>query len=340
MHGEKQYYYYDPETCSFVEIESTWSTWLRYGGQVVGLGLLLAGLAIWAMDAYWIATPQEQTLRAENQALERQLDAVNGRMATLSAQLDTLAERDQTLYRRLFQMDPIPEDVRQVGVGGADPYDRQFNEFDDPTADLLQETERTLDKLERQMRLQDASYRELTDAAAERQERLDQLPAIQPANGPIVSGFGMRHHPVLEVRKMHSGVDFLLRRGTPVVATGNGVVEDATQNPAYGTHVDIRHPEAGYVTRYAHLSETTDGLRPGRQIERGDTLGYSGNSGRTSGPHLHYEVRTADDEALDPTRFFAPDMTPEAYHELQERTQHADSRPIGSNRRPQRRRGR
>jgi len=312
-------YRYDPETCSFVEVETTWTEWLAHTGQIVGLAVVLAGLAVWALDAYWIATPEEQTLRVENRALERQLNEVNGRLTTLSSQLDTLAQRDRTLYRRLFQIEPISEDVRQVGIGGTAPHER-FDHIDAPTSSLLEETAEKLDRLERQMSLQDASYDELTAEAAERQDRLEQLPAIRPAKGPIVSGFGMRHHPVLEVRKMHAGVDLLLRPGTPVVATGDGTVRRATQNPAYGTHVEVHHPQANYITRYAHLSEVADGVGPGTRIERGDTLGYSGNSGRTSGPHLHYEVRTTGDEALDPMRFFVPDMTPKAYHKLQKRT--------------------
>lgn len=323
-------YYYDPETCTFVEVETTWREQWAHIGQIVGLAVLLAGLSIWGMDAYWVTTPEEQSLRVENRALERQLDQVNGQMSTLSARLDTLAQRDQTLYRRLFEMEPISDDVRQVGVGGADPYTK-FHRMDATASSLLRTTAKKLDKLERQMALQGASYRELEKVAASRSQRLKQLPAIRPANGPIVSGYGMRHHPVLEVRKMHSGVDFLVRRGTPVNATGDGVVRRASQNSAYGTFVDIRHPEAGYITRYAHLSEIADDLRRGEEVKRGDTIGYSGNSGRTTGPHLHYEVRTPEGETLDPMPFFVPDMTPKAYRQLVQRTERYEARMAQAN---------
>lgn len=322
-------YYYDPETCTFVEVETTWKEWLAQVGQILGLAVLLAGLAVWGMDAYWVTTPEEQSLRVENRALERQLGKVNSEMSTLSSKLDTLTKRDRRLYRRLFEMEPISEDVRQVGVGGADPY-REFDRMGDTASSLLRETAQKLDKLERQMALQDASYRELTSIAANRSDRLEQLPAIRPANGPIVSGYGMRHHPVLEVRKMHAGVDFLLRRGTPVMATGNGTIQRASQNSAYGNFVDVEHPEAGYVTRYAHLSRIPDEVRRGVRVERGDTIGYSGNSGRTTGPHLHYEVRTPEGETLDPMPFFVPDMTPEAYRKLEERTQQYEATLVES----------
>jgi murein DD-endopeptidase MepM/ murein hydrolase activator NlpD len=136
----------------------------------------------------------------------------------------------------------------------------------------------------------------------------------------------MRQHPVLKVRKMHAGVDFLLRRGTPVMATGDGEVRRATRNPAYGNFVEIAHPEAGYFTRYAHLSEIPDAIRRGVDVKRGDTIGYSGNTGRSTGPHLHYEVHNQSGQTLDPMRFFVPDMTPEEYHELEQRTQEYQSK--------------
>lgn len=319
-----QKYYYDPETCTFVEVERTWTDVAAQYGQIVGLAVILTGLAVWGIDVYWVTTPQEQSLKVENKALERQLDRVNGRMSTLSAQLDTLEKKDQTLYRRLFQIEPISEDVRKVGVGGSDPYE-QFDEMGQDASTILRETAEKLDELERQVSLQGESYRELSEVAEDRQERLAQLPAIRPANGPIVSGYGMRQHPVLKVRKMHAGVDFLLRRGTPVMSAADGRVRQATSSPAYGNFVEIRHSEAGYMTRYAHLQEIPDDIRPGVEVERGDTIGYSGNTGRSTGPHLHYEVHDQSGQTLDPMRFFVPDMTPEKYHRLEERTKEYQS---------------
>lgn len=317
--NRKKTYHYDPETCSFEEVEPSWREWGAYIGQIVGLAVILTGFAVWGLDVQWVSTPQEQTLKVENAALERQLEEVNDRMTVLSDRLDTLAEKDRTLYRRLFQMNPISDDVRQVGVGGAMPH-RGYEEMGANAQSLLRTTTQKLDKLERQVNLQKTSYRELYRIAKERQERLQQLPAIRPANGHIISGYGMRHHPILEVRKMHAGVDFLLQKGSPVMATANGTVERAERDPSLGNVVEIRHPEAEYLTRYAHLSEIPDGIYRGVDVQRGDTIGYSGNSGLSTGPHLHYEVRTLDDEALDPMKFFVPDMSPESFFELEERT--------------------
>jgi murein DD-endopeptidase MepM/ murein hydrolase activator NlpD len=327
--NQDQKYYYDPKTCSFVEVERTWKDYAAHYGRILGLAVILTGLAVWGLDVYWVTTPEEQSLKVENQALEQQLDRVSGRMSTLSAQLDTLARKDRTLYRRLFQMSPISEDVRQVGIGGSDPY-KEFDEMGEDASALLKKTAKKLDKLERQVSLQGASYEELAEVAENRSKRLVQLPAIRPTNGPIVSGYGMRQHPILKVRKMHAGVDFLVRRGTPVMATGNGTVRRATFSPAYGNFVEIRHPEAGYMTRYAHLSEISDDIRRGVEVERGERIGHSGNTGRSTGPHLHYEVHNQSGKTLDPMRFFVPDMSPKQYHKLERRTERYQDRLVGT----------
>ncbi|MEF8816475.1 MAG: M23 family metallopeptidase [Salinibacter sp.] len=316
---QEETYVYDPETCSFKRVETTWADWAARAGQVVGLAAILAGLLLWGIDQQWIASPSEKTLRVENTALEQQLDRVNNRMTTLSTRLDTLAKKDRTLYRRLFQMEPISEDVRQVGVGGADPY-RQLDKLGADTEALLKKTAQQLDKLERQMSLQRSSYQELYGVAKQRQDRLRQLPAIRPADGRIVSNYGMREHPILKVRKMHEGVDFLLTRGTPVMVTAAGTVQRAEQSPSYGKVIEVKHPESEYMTRYAHLSEIPDKIYRGADVQRGDTIGYSGNSGLSSGPHLHYEVHRLDEGARNPMRFLMPDMSPESYRTLEQRT--------------------
>jgi murein DD-endopeptidase MepM/ murein hydrolase activator NlpD len=324
--SQDETYYYDPERCAYVKVESSWTKRLKLLAGIAGLVLVLTALAVWAVDVQWVVTPEEQALKTENEKLKEQLSQANEKMGTLASRLDHLEQRDRKLYRTLFAMKPISSDVREMGVGGTDPY-ASFDRFSEGTADLLKETASTLDKLERQVSLQGASYRELTRVAENRQERLAQLPAIRPANGSIVSGYGMRHHPILKVRKMHAGVDFLLHRGTPVVATAQGVVKRTGHISTYGKYIDIRHEAAGYVTRYAHLSEIGDDIRRGQEVERGQEIGLSGNTGRSTGPHLHYEVRDLEGRALDPMNFFVPDMTPERFHKLEQRsgTYEADS---------------
>ena len=320
-------YYFDPETCSFVEVETSYKQYLGPAALVLVLALVLAGGITWVMDTYWIGTPEEVALKSENEALQEQLTRVSERMGVLSQELDKLAETDRELYRTLLQADPISEDVRQVGIGGSDPYEA-YDRFDGVTSSLLRTTAKTLDRLERQMNLQSTSYRELTKQAEQREVYLEELPALIPADGPIVSGYGKRYHPILKVRKMHGGLDILVRPGTPVVAPADGIVRRAGRSPTYGKYVDLRHPESGYMTRYAHLSEFAPGIRRGRRVGRGDTIAYSGNSGRSTGPHLHYEVRDLQTKrTLNPVYFFAPDMTPTRYEDLLAKTERLEVAP-------------
>jgi murein DD-endopeptidase MepM/ murein hydrolase activator NlpD len=319
-------YYYDEDRCQFVKVERGWSDHLRTAGLVLGLALTLTAVAAWAIDAHLILTPHERALQSKNEALQKQLARVDDQMSTLSDKLDRLATKDRNVYRTLLQIEPISKDVREVGVGGTDLYE-EYDHLGGDTGEILRKTSKKLDKLERQVSLQGTSYRELEHAISQRRKQFDQLPAIRPSNGRIVSGYGMRHHPILNVRKMHAGVDFLLRTGTPVMATANGVIRRAQFSPTYGKYVDIYHEDAGYMTRYAHLSEFADGIRRGVRVERGEEIALSGNTGRSTGPHLHYEVRKLDNKrTLNPMNFFVPDMTPKQYHRLEQRTEEFQAR--------------
>ncbi|GIV58112.1 MAG: M23 family peptidase [Bacteroidetes bacterium] len=313
---KNRYYYYDPEQCAFVEYRATRAQLVRKASGLVGVALLLAGLFVWGLDQL-MQTPEELALKAENQVLQEQLARVNQRMADFSAELERLSEKDQRLYRSLLEAEPISEDVRQVGVGGADAYET-YSRFSTTAASLLRETTRQLDQLERQIGLQNASYRELTRLAAEHEVNMAEMPAILPADGPLVSGYGMRFHPILRVRRMHYGVDLLVPRGTPVVATGDGVVLEAGKGSGFGNYVKLHHPSLGYTTLYAHLSRIPKHIRRGRKVSRGELIGYSGNTGLSSAPHLHYEVHDAEGRALNPIFFFAPGLTPSEYQRLHE----------------------
>ena len=308
-------YRYDPETCRFVEVEETpLEKAKRYSWMLIAV-VVFAGALAWAMEAELIRTPTEHALKNENEVLHSQLERATGQLEVLSDEVDELATRDESLYRTLLQVEPISDDVRQVGVGGSDQY-REFDRFEEDTATLLRETEALLDKMERQVGLQGASYRELVRYAEQRKDRLAQLPVLRPVNGHIVSTYGYRTDPILGVRRMHAGIDFVTRVGSPVVAPADGIVLESTYSRSYGNYVDLRHPETGYITRYAHLSEAAEGIRPGTRVSRGELIAYTGNSGRSTGPHLHYELRTENGETLNPINFFVPDMTPRAYVNL------------------------
>lgn len=312
--AKNRYYYYDEETFSFVELKPNRSKVIKRSALLLLVSLVMAGFMSWGMDRM-IGTPEELALMDENSALQEQLTRVRERMRDFSAELSTLAQSDHDLYRTILQADPISEDVRRVGIGGQDSYE-EFDRFNPSTTDLLKETAHQLGELERKVNLQNESYRELATLAEKRSEWLEQMPAILPAEGQVVSGFGMRFHPILRIRKMHTGIDMPMPIGSPVHATGQGVVHEVSENSGLGKYVKIKHPATGYTTVYAHLSKIPDGIRRGKKVERGEQIGYSGDSGLSSAPHLHYEVRDANRRAVNPIYFFLPSMTPEQYQQM------------------------
>jgi murein DD-endopeptidase MepM/ murein hydrolase activator NlpD len=321
---ENKYFYYDEDACTFVEVQQRRrGTLLKQASAILVTSLIVAAGLTWGMSQVRL-TPQELTLRAENEALQQHLALVSRQISDFAARIDELSEADRELYRTLLEADPISDDVRRMGVGGTDMYEH-FNRFSGGTAALLRQTSQTLDQIERQINLQNASYRELAGLASNRSEWMAQLPAILPADGRLVSGYGMRRHPILRVQRMHHGIDIVVPIGTPVYAPGDGVINRTGFEAGYGRYLEIHHPKTGYYTFFAHLSEVPSNMRRGTRVERGQQVALSGNTGRSTGPHLHYEVRDSDGRTLNPLLFIAPSVTPARYRELLEE---AESSPM------------
>ncbi len=306
----KKRYYYDPKFCRYVED--------KWGGlQMVVLALLIAVPLSWIIDRV-DETPQEVALKTEKKVLEEGIIEFGNRMEMYARQLERLEESDHQLHRVLLGVEPISEDIRRLGVGGSDPYE-EFDRLGSPTGTLLKEAAQRLDQIEGRINLQSASLRDLMTLANEQMDRNDQMPAILPASGPVVSGFGMRKDPIdPAVRKMHNGIDIAVRQGSPVVASAAGRVLKRGSNDSYGHYVIISHPASETETLYAHLSKIDDTIRRGREIKRGERLGLSGNTGRSVGPHVHFEVRDASGMARNPISFMSPSMTPAQYAKLKE----------------------
>ncbi|MDX1418933.1 MAG: M23 family metallopeptidase [Rubricoccaceae bacterium] len=315
---KNSYYYYDHEACTFVEVEPDRARWLVRGGLVVALALVFAAAGVWAVSSTSVS-PEEIAQRQEIEVLRDQLASANAHLTSFSDQLQDLADHDRELYRTVFEADPISEDEFALGVGGArtDEYDR----YSAPTATLLRNTSETFDRLGRQLRLQSRSFEELERLARARSAEIRQQPAILPLRGArLTSGFGMRRHPILRTVRMHNGVDFPTPIGTPIYATADGEVGFVGTRGGYGNVVEVRHPLSNRMTRYAHLSRPL--VAPGEPVSRGQLIGYSGNTGLSTAPHLHYEVRRlADDEPLNPVATFVPGVSAREYQELLEAAQ-------------------
>lgn len=309
-----RFFYYDHERCAFVEVEpSRKAFWLK-AGAVFAMALVLSAVGVGLLSQV-VTSPAEVAQQAEIEALRTHLEEANDRLATYSDQMAELAETDRELYRTVLHADPITADQFQMGTGGAEA-DR-FGRFSAPTATLLRRTSATMDRLEGQVALQSRSYAQLRRLAGRRDATLRQQPAILPiVDGRLTSGFGMRYHPVLHVHRMHAGVDFAVRTGTPVVATGDGEVRFVGTQGGYGTVVEVAHPRAGVFTRYAHLSAAQ--VREGDPVRRGQTIALSGNTGLSTAPHLHYEVRKLDgaQTPVNPVQTFVPGVSPRQYREI------------------------
>ena len=284
-----------------------------------------------------VQSPQEQVLIKENQAFANEVSEQRARNTELTQQVDALSERDRELYKLLLQTDILPEDIRQVGVGGTDPYSR-FDGFRLSTAQLLRSNAEILDELERKVTLHSLSLKSYLSTAVKRKEALAQLPSIPPTDvcsispsdatqnlsrekpSCIISSYGTRLHPILSYSRKHLGIDIVLPMNSPIWATAGGVIEKIGYAPnGYGRFVLINHPAAGYKTLYAHLNSHLPAIREGTKVVRGEQIAWSGNTGLSTGPHIHYEVRDRNNRAIDPYDFFGPSMTPEQYHEILQR---------------------
>jgi len=306
----KNHYYYDEDTCEFIPIEYKRREQIIYNLAIWILnGVVIAGLGIIILSTK-IGTPTELALQAENEALVSQLEETRSALIQIDGQLNEIAARDNEVYRSVLGLDPISLDERQAGVGGADPY-AEFDIYSQSTADLLRWTSERIDNIERRIGIQDLSFEELRHQYNNNKEKMRHIPAIKPGSGILLSGFGMRYHPILGYNKPHNGLDFRADIGAPVYATGDGTIKYAGRQGTLGRIIIIDHGY-GYETLYAHLSAYEDGIRSGTEVKRGQLIGKAGESGLAEGPHIHYEIRL-NGQYVDPLYYLFADTSPEEY---------------------------
>jgi murein DD-endopeptidase MepM/ murein hydrolase activator NlpD len=275
-----------------------------------GTGVVFAALGV--LIAYnTIDSPKEKQLNRELDQMRLEYDLVNQRLKQMSIVLEDLQDRDDNIYRVVFEAEPIPDEVRKAGFGGVNRYSK-YKELEN--RDLLTETMRRTDILSKQIVIQSKSYDEIFTMIRNKAAMLSCIPAIQPVNNKdlkrMASGFGYRTDPIYKTTKFHAGMDFAASVGTEIYATGDGIVVRADADASgYGNHVRINHGY-GYLTLYGHMSKIS--VRPGQKVKRGDVIGLVGNTGKSVGPHLHYEVHK-NNEAINPVNFYYNDLTPEEY---------------------------
>ena len=278
--------------------------------SAIGIVVAVAGFAL----AYFLwESPRERELRERAELVEDRLEMLNRRADKALEVMEDLASRDNNFYRVMMQAEPITAGQRYAGLERQRNYDAIDSMAD---SKLLRLTTDKLDQLDQMLYTQSKSYDFLANEVANMTDRTAHIPAIQPISEKylraMASGYGYRRDPVYGTSKFHEGMDFSSPIGTPVYATGNGTVTNASWKSQYGNLIEISHGY-NYTTRYAHLSEIL--VKPGQAVKRGDLIGKVGNTGKSTGPHLHYEVRFRG-QPQNPVNYYFYDLTPEEYDKM------------------------
>lgn len=309
---KKVYYQYDPQARVYRRVFPTFGQRLKAWFRRLLSAALLGGVFF---IIYWfvISTPKVDDLVVENSRLQSQYRVLSRKVDDALLVLHDIEERDDNLYRVLLEADPVPKDARQAGFNGTNRY---ADLIDMTNAELVVNTSQKVDMLEKKLYMQTRSFNEVIELSREQDKKLACIPAIQPVSNKdlkrTASGYGWRSDPIYRVRRFHHGMDFACDTGTPVYATGNGVVTYAKWQSGYGNFIIIDHGY-GYVTRYAHLSSIK--VKQGQKVVRGEEIGLVGSTGKSTGPHLHYEVIVGKTD-VNPVNYYFMDLDAQQYDEM------------------------
>ncbi len=279
---------------------------------VFSSGLVFA--AVLLVVAYnFLDSPKEKMLKRELDQYQFQYNVMNNRIARVQKVMTDLQQRDDNVYRAIFEAEPISPDVRKAGYGGSERYN-SLQGLDN--SDIIINTAKKLDEITSEMVVQSKSFDQVFSLVKNKEKMLACIPAIQPLTHRTMKGigshFGYRIDPFYKVMKLHSGIDFSAATGTKVYATGDGVVNQAGWEGGYGNLIVINHGYS-YSTAYGHLSRI--GVKMGQVVKRGQVIGYVGSTGKSTASHLHYEVRK-DGHAINPINYFFNDITPAEYDQM------------------------
>lgn len=308
-------YYYDPEKLAFLKIRPKR---FRFVGSVF---LFLCSSALFGVLGLFtlintdiLETPREKLQQRELEAYKTNYILLNKKLDLLAQVLDELETRDNDIYRAYFNTAAIPEEQRKSGLGGFNRY-REFIGLSNEK--ILVNTNKKIDQLSKQIVIQSESLDDIIELAKGKEKFLSSIPAIQPVKNEdlkrMASGFGYRSDPFTKIRKFHNGMDFSAELGTPIYATGDGKITIANNKlSGYGNLIEVDHGY-GYKTRYGHLSKYN--VKQGQSVKRGDVIGFVGSSGRSSGPHLHYEVYYQNN-IVNPINYYYGDISAKEFELL------------------------
>ena len=308
----KKYYTFNPETNSYELVYTTFAQKVFNVVRKVLMFVIFGGLAFLVFYLL-IDKPTAQEFENENSQLLAQYKILSSRLDNALLVMRDIQQRDDNMYRVMLNAEPVSKVARNAGYGGTNRYDELMNMSN---SELVVLTTQKMDMLAKQLYVQINSFDELVHMSSEQEDYLRHLPAIQPISNRdlkrTASGYGYRIDPVYKVRKYHRGMDFACDIGTPVYATADGVVVAAKWLQGYGRTVEIDHGY-GYRTLYAHLNKFS--VKKGQKVVRGEQVALSGNSGKSTGPHLHYEV-IVKGKPVNPINYYFMDLDAEGYDEM------------------------
>jgi len=305
-------YYYDSENLAYRKIRTRKATKFGYIVLFLVAAALFGFLCfVVLLNTPFFETPKDRLQSREIENFKLQYAILNKKMDLTDEVLANIEDRDNNLYRVYFNTSPIPNEQRKAGFGGINRY-KELEGYNN--SDLVIKTRKRVDIISKELVIQSKSLDEILKLAKEKNKLLAAIPAIQPVRNEnlkhMASGFGYRTDPFTKARKFHEGMDFSSKVGTPVYASGDGVVNRADDTASgFGNHIVIRHG-FGYETLYAHLSKYK--VRAGQTVKRGDIIGYVGSTGRSEAPHLHYEVHK-NGEVVNPLNFYYGNISAAEY---------------------------
>ncbi len=306
--AKKTKYYFNRETLSFEKIEITFVRVLKHIGIYTLIGITIGIVAFFVISRLF-ASPMEKSLKKENEELRNRYKFLEKQLDEMNNVIGDLRLRDNNLYRVIFQADPLEQNTDSSLL-----YYEKLSEMNN--AKLMNYLSLRTNDLAKSIYRQSKSYDEILLLAKQNENRLQNLPAIQPVMNRdlsrLASGYGYRIDPIYHVRRFHAGMDFAAPTGTDIFATGNGKVLSAGWEQGFGLCVKIDHGY-NYMTLYAHMSKIM--VRQGQNVKRGEVIGLVGNTGKSTAPHLHYEVHLRG-KPQDPRNYYYLDLTPEQYDEM------------------------
>jgi murein DD-endopeptidase MepM/ murein hydrolase activator NlpD len=311
-------YYYNTHTLRYEKLITPLRVKLLRIFAFIATALVTSALISYFAFQF-VGSPGEKLLRAENERMRYQYQDLNREIEELQVQMKELEKRDNDVYRTIFEAAPIPDTARANAIEREKEVAKVERMREN---ELVRSIYNSLNNLTSRITAQKKSYQELSVLVKNKEQILSATPAIQPVSNKdlnrIASGFGYRIDPIYKTPKMHAGLDFSAPQGTPIYATADGTVKLASYSDAgYGNHVIINHGY-GYETLYGHMVRIKS--RAGTKVKRGEVIGYVGSTGKSTGPHCHYEVHK-NGQKLDPIYFFYNDLSPQQFDALLKRAQ-------------------